>query len=238
MEIKELLKSTSTADIFATDDETRILVRSKDVAADESGLRTEEIPGKGAVCSRMTAHLYRLLETKGFHTAFVEEITDTESLFRREEEIPLLVTVRNYSAGEYPERTGLPEGNALPAATAEFHCTKKGLGKPFINGYDALAMKLVTEGEIEEIVKTAFGVNEALSGYLSTKNIDLVDFTVQFARNKKEIVVTGELSPDTMRLWDKDTHEKLDADRFRNHLGNVADAYREVARRLGISREQ
>ena len=238
MEIKELLESTPTVDICATSDETRILVRSKDVVADESGQRTEEIPGKGAVCSRMTAHLYRLLETKGFHTAFVEEVTDTESLFRREETIPLLITVRSYSAGEYPARTGLPEGTALPAATAEFHCTKKGLGRPFINGYDALAMKLVTEAEIEEIVKTAFHVNEVLSGYLSTKNMDLVDVTIQFARNKDQIIVTGELSPDTMRLWDKVTHEKLDADRFRNQLGNVADAYREVARRLGISREQ
>ena len=94
MEIKELLESTPTVDICATSDETRILVRSKDVVADESGQRTEEIPGKGTVCSRMTAHLYRLLETKGFHTAFVEEVTDTESLFRREETIPLLVTVR------------------------------------------------------------------------------------------------------------------------------------------------
>ena len=150
MEIKELLESTPTVDICATSDETRILVRSKDVVADESGQRTEEIPGKGTVCSRMTAHLYRLLETKGFHTAFVEEVTDTESLFRREETIPLLITVRSYSAGEYPERTGLPEGTALPVATAEFHCTKKGLGRPFINGYDALAMKLVTEAEIEE----------------------------------------------------------------------------------------
>ena len=238
MEIKELLESTPTVDICATSDETRILVRSKDVVADESGQRTEVIPGKGTVCSRMTAHLYRLLETKGFHTAFVEEVTDTESLFRREETIPLLVTVRSYSAGEYPARTGLPEGTALPAATAEFHCTKKGLGRPFINGYDALAMKLVTEAEIEEIVKTAFHVNEVLSGYLSTKNMDLVDVTIQFARNKDQIIVTGELSPDTMRLWDKVTHEKLDADRFRNQLGNVADAYREVARRLGISREQ
>ena len=139
MEKRELLKSTPTADVFATDDETRMLVCSKDVAADESGTRTEEIPGKGTVCNRMTAHLYRLLETRGIRTAFVEEVTDTDSLFRREEEIPLLVTVRNYSAGEYPLRTGLPEGTALPVPTAEFRCTKKGLGMPFINGYDALA---------------------------------------------------------------------------------------------------
>lgn len=238
MEKRMLLSTSPAADVFASEDETKIVVVSKDMIADETGERTEEVPGKGAVCSRMTAHLYRVLETGGIRTAFVEEVTDTESVFRRVEEIPLLVTVRNYSAGNYPERTGLKEGTALPVPTAEFHCTKEGLGMPLINGYDALAMKLVNEAEIEEIVKTAFRVNEVLSSYFEKKNTDLIDVSVRFGRNKKELVVTGGLSPDTMRLWDRETHEKLDADRFRKSLGNVGEAYREVFRRLGISGEQ
>ena len=238
MEKRMLLSTSPAADVFASEDETKIVVVSKDMIADETGERTEEVPGKGAVCSRMTAHLYRVLETGGIRTAFVEEITDTESVFRRVEEIPLLVTVRNYSAGNYPERTGLKEGTALPVPTAEFHCTKEGLGMPFINGYDALAMKLVNEAEIEEIVKTAFRVNEVLSSYFEKKNTDLIDVSVRFGRNKEELLVTGGLSPDTMRLWDRETHEKLDADRFRKSLGNVGEAYREVFRRLGISGKQ
>ena len=238
MEKKELLRSGVTADCYALDEENRMLVLRKDAVLDEASGAWAEVPGKGAVCSRMTAHLYRQLEAKGIRTAFVEEVTDTECVFRRTEEFPFLVKVRNYAAGSYVKRTGLAEGTALAVPAAELRYLKEGLGLPMINGYDVLAMKLAGEAEIEEIVKTAFAVNEALTACFRAQKTDLIDVTLRFGKEKEEIFVTGELSPDTMRLWDAGTHEKLDADRFRRGLGNVEDAYREAFRRLGLTGER
>ncbi len=236
MEKRELLQSGSTADIYRTDDPALILVSRKDAVSDRQSGRTEEIPGKGAVCCRMTNHLYRLLETKGVNGAFVEELTDTDSLFRECEILPFDVIVRNYSAGRYPARTGIAEGTALAVPTVEFVLKKQELGDPMINGYDVLAMKLATEEEIESLVRTAFRVNEVLTPYFQSIGTDLIDLSLEFGRGKDGVILTGELSPDTMRLWDSRTHEKLDKDRFRKGLGNVGDAYREMFGRLNIGR--
>ena len=236
MEKRELLQSGSTADVYRTDDPAVVLVSRKDTVEDRVSGRSEEIPGKGAVCSRMTNHLYRLLETKNVSGAFVEEVTDTDSLFRDTKQLPFDVIVRNYSAGKYPERTGITEGTALAVPTVEFILKNRELGDPMINGYDVLAMQLATEEEIETLVRTAFRVNEVLTPYFKSINTDLIDMELVFGRGKDGVVLTGELSPGTMRLWDSRTHEKLDKDRFRKGLGNVGDAYREMFGRLNIGR--
>lgn len=234
MEKRQLLKDTASYSIYASDDADFEIVVRKNAVEDASSGRTEEVADKAEICNRMTAHLFRILESRGFHTAFREEVTDTESLFRIAVPIPILVTVHNYSAGSYPARTGLPEGTALAAPSMDFHYVSKALGNPMINGYDALAMKLINESEAEAIVKTSFKVNEVLSAYFRDLKIDLIDLEIHFGKIKEDLVLTGDLSPDSMRLWDSVTHEKLDSDRFRKNLGNVRDAYLEVYRRLGI----
>ncbi|MGP1349599.1 MAG: phosphoribosylaminoimidazolesuccinocarboxamide synthase [Stomatobaculum sp.] len=234
MEKREIVSDSSSATVYRTDDLSLLLVLRKDTLSDSASGRTEEIPGKGAVCSRMSAHLFRLLETHGIHTAFVEELTDRECVFRAAEQLPFSLVIRNYSAGAYPERTGLAEGTALPFPVAELRYQKKGLNAALINGYDALALKLVSEDELETAVKTAFRINEILIPYLAERGMELIDLALRFGRGKDGILLTGELSPDTMRLWDRETHQKLDSERFLKELGNVQDAYLEVYRRLGI----
>lgn len=238
MEKREIVSDSSSATVYRTDDLSLLLVLKKDTLSDEASGRSEEIPGKGAVCSRMSAHLFRFLETHGIHTAFVEELTDRECVFRAAEQLPFSLVIRNYSAGVYPDRTGLAEGTALPFPVAELRYQKKGLKAPLINGYDALALKLVSEEELETAVKTAFRVNEILIPYLAERGIELIDISLRFGRGKDGLILSGELSPDTMRLWDRETHQKLDSERFLKELGNVQDAYLEVYKRLGIGEVQ
>ena len=116
----------------------------------------------------------------------------------------------------------------------EFSYKNDDLGDPFINKYYALALELATEEEIEAVTKYAFQVNEVMQAYFASLNIELIDFKIEFGRYHGQVILADEVSPDTCRLWDKDTHEKLDKDRFRRDLGNVEDAYQEVFRRLGI----
>ena len=180
---------TASCAIYASDDAGLEIVVRKNTIEDPADGRTEEVADKAEVCNRMSAHLFRILESRGLHTAFREEVTDTESLFRKAELIPILVTVHNYSAGSYPARTGLPEGTALASPSMDFHYLNRALGNPMINGYDALAMKLVSESAVETIVKTAFRVNEVLSAYFRDLKMDLIDIEIRFGRIKEELVL-------------------------------------------------
>ena len=164
----------------------------------------------------------------------IKEINDRETYVKKVSIVPLEVIVRNYSAGSFAKRMGMEEGIKLKVPTLEFSYKNDDLGDPFINGYYALALDLATQEEIDRIASYAFTVNEVLIEYFASLGIDLIDFKIEFGRYKGEILLADEISPDTCRLWDKDTHEKLDKDRFRRDLGNVEDAYREVFKRLGI----
>ena len=147
--------------------------------------------------------------------------------------VPLEVIIRNISAGSFAKRYGVEEGIVFDEPTIEFSYKNDDLGDPLINAYHALALKLATKEEIETIQTMAFQVNEALKAYFKTLGIDLVDFKLEFGRlSDGTIVLADEISPDTCRLWDDKTHEKLDKDRFRRDLGGVEDAYQEVMRRL------
>lgn len=238
MEKKEIIRDGADASVYRTGDPSLLVVRSKDAVRDDETGRTEEVPGKGAVCNRMSAHLFRRLETEGVKTAFVEELTDRESLFHSAERLPFGVVVRNYSAGAFVQRTALPEGSALAAPTAEFRLDREGARYAMVNGYDCLALKLASAAEIETVVRTAFRINEILTRFFAGIRIDLIDLYLEFGRMKDELLLTGQLSPDSMRLWDSETHQRMDLDRFRKGLGNVGDAYLEVYRRLGIGELQ
>jgi phosphoribosylaminoimidazole-succinocarboxamide synthase len=234
MEKKEMLYEGKAKKVYTTEDSDVLIVSYKDDATALNGLKKGTIVGKGAINNRMTNFIFKKLEAKGVPTHLVEELNDRETAVKKVEIVPLEVIVRNFSAGSFAKKMGMEEGVKFSCPTLEFSYKDDELGDPFINDYYALALNLATKEEIEAITKYAFMVNEALIEYFGALNIDLIDFKIEFGRYHGNIILADEISPDTCRLWDKDTHEKLDKDRFRRDMGNVEDAYEEVFRRLGI----
>ena len=234
MEKRELLYEGKAKKVYTTEDSDILVVSYKDDATAFNGLKKGTIVGKGAVNNRMTNFIFKKLEAKGVPTHLVEELSDRETAVKKVEIIPLEVIIRNYSAGSFAKKMGMEEGVKFSCPTLEFSYKNDDLGDPFINNYYALALNLATQEEIDKITEYAFKVNEVLKEYFDGLNIDLIDFKIEFGRYHGQVILADEISPDTCRLWDKDTHEKLDKDRFRRDLGGVEDAYEEVFRRLGI----
>ncbi len=220
--------------VYTTVDPDVLIVSYKDDATAFNGLKKGTIVGKGAVNNRMTNYIFKKLEEKGVPTHLMEELNDRETVVKKVEIVPLEVIVRNYSAGSFAKKMGMEEGIKFACPTLEFSYKNDDLGDPFINDYYALALELATREEIDKITEYAFLVNDVLKEYFDGLNIDLIDFKIEFGRYHGQVILADEISPDTCRLWDKDTHEKLDKDRFRRDLGGVEDAYEEVFRRLGI----
>ena len=219
--------------MFATDDPRRVIVSYKDDATAFNGEKKGTIAGKGAINNVMSNHLFRLLEQQGVRTHFIEQLSDRETVVEKVAIVPLEVIVRNVAAGSFAKRYGVEEGTAFAAPTIEFSYKNDALGDPLINTYHALALGLATQAELETIKRTAFRVNEVLCAYFDTLNVRLVDFKLEFGRTADgTIVLADEISPDTCRLWDKTTGEKLDKDRFRRNMGGVEQAYQEILSRV------
>jgi len=232
-EKKEQLYEGKAKKVYATQDPNVVIVSYKDDATAFNGLKKGIITGKGAINNRMTNNLMRRLEAKGVPTHLVEELSDRETAVKKVSIVPLEVIIRNLSAGSFAKRYGVEEGIVFDAPTIEFSYKNDDLGDPLINTYHALALKLATAEEIALIKNYAFTVNELLKGFMKEIGIDLVDFKLEFGRTADgQIVLADEISPDTCRLWDEKTHEKLDKDRFRRDLGGAEEAYEEVMRRL------
>ncbi len=233
MEKKEQVYEGKAKKVYATDDANLFIVSYKDDATAFNGLKKGTILGKGAINNRMTNHLMKMLEREGVPTHFVEELSDRDTVVKKVSIVPLEVIIRNISAGSFAKRYGVEEGIVFDAPTIEFSYKNDDLGDPLINSYHALALKLATKEEIETIKKLAFKVNEILVPFMLNLGIRLVDFKLEFGRLADgTIVLADEISPDTCRLWDVNTNEKLDKDRFRRDMGGVEDAYNEVMRRL------
>ena len=219
--------------VFATNDPDVVIVSYKDDATAFNGLKKGTITGKGAINNRMTNNLMRRLEQTGVPTHYVQELSDRETAVKKVSIVPLEVIIRNISAGSFAKRYGVEEGIPFDAPTIEFSYKNDDLGDPLINDSHALALKLATQAEIDLIKKYAFTVNDLLKGYMKEIGIDLVDFKLEFGNTiYGSIVLPYKISPDTCRLWDEKTHEKLDKDRFRRDLGGAEEAYEEVMRRL------
>ena len=233
MEKKELLYEGKAKKVFATDKPDVLLVSYKDDATSFNGLKKGTISGKGAINNRVTNFMMRLLEKNGIPTHFIEELSDRETLVKKVSIVPLEVIIRNISAGSFAKRYGVEEGIVFDRPTIEFSYKNDELGDPLINSYHALALRLAAPEEIETIKTLAFKVNTVLKDFFGKLNIDLVDFKLEFGRlSNGTIVLADEISPDTCRFWDRDTHEKLDKDRFRRDLGGVENAYREIMKRI------
>lgn len=220
--------------VFKTENPDVLIVDYKDDATAFNGVKKGTIVGKGAINNRMTNYLFKRLEKEGVPTHFIEELSDRETAVKAVEIVPLEVIIRNVAAGSFSKKLAIEEGTQLKQPTLEFSYKNDDLGDPFINSYYALGLGLATQEEIDAITRYAFKVNEVLIDYFKNIGIRLIDFKIEFGRYKGQIILADEISPDTCRLWDINTNEKLDKDRFRRDLGNVEDAYQEVFKRLGI----
>ena len=233
MEKLEQLYEGKAKKVFATDDPALYIVEYKDDATAFNGLKKGTIQGKGIINNQMTNHLMRKLEEAGVPTHFVEELSERETAVKKVSIVPLEVISRNISAGSFAKRYGVEEGIVFDEPTIEFSYKNDELGDPLLNRYHALALKLATAEEIDTIERYAFKVNEVLKAFWLSAGVTLVDFKLEFGRlGDGTIVLADEISPDTCRLWDSETHEKLDKDRFRRDLGGVEEAYAEIMKRM------
>ncbi|MEG2039266.1 MAG: phosphoribosylaminoimidazolesuccinocarboxamide synthase [Oscillospiraceae bacterium] len=233
MEKLEQLYEGKAKKVYATSDPELYIVQYKDDATAFNGEKKGTIVGKGVINNQMSNLMMQMLEKKGVPTHFVKELSERETLVKKVKIVPLEVIIRNIAAGSMSKRLAIPEGTVLPQTVLEFSYKDDALGDPLINEYHALAMQLATKEEIAEISAYAFKINELLKEFMLHINIKLVDFKIEFGRTSDgKIILADEISPDTCRLWDKDTNEKLDKDRFRRDMGGVENAYQEVMRRL------
>lgn len=222
--------------VYATTDPDVVLVSYKDDATAFNGLKKGTILGKGVVNNVCSNHMFKLLEKNGVPTHYVEEINDRETYVKKVEIVPLEVIIRNRAAGSFSKRYGVPEGTPLATTVIEFSYKNDDLGDPLINDYHALALKLATKEEIEKIKELAFKVNDFMKKYFMEIGVELIDFKLEFGRYKGQIILADEISPDTCRFWDAKTGEKLDKDRFRRDMDDVDKGYREMMKRMGLTK--
>ncbi|AIS51764.1 phosphoribosylaminoimidazole-succinocarboxamide synthase PurC [Thermoanaerobacter kivui] len=233
MKKTELLYEGKAKKVYKTEDENFYIIEYKDDATAFNGLKRGTIHQKGVLNNKISAILFALLERNNIPTHYVKKLSDREMLVKKVEILPLEVLVRNYAAGSLSKRLGIEEGKKLKTTVLEFCYKSDELGDPMINEYHIEAMDLATKEEVETIKKMSLKINDILSEYFLSKDIILVDFKLEFGRCREGVILADEISPDTCRLWDKNTMEKLDKDRFRRDLGNVEEAYIEILKRLG-----
>lgn len=235
MEKKEMLYEGKAKKVYTTEDENLYIVDYKDDATAFNGKKKGQIAGKGVINNRMSNFLMAKLEKAGVPTHFVEEISDRETVVKKVKIVPLEVIIRNVAAGSFSKRFGVEEGKALLNPTLEYCLKDDALDDPMINDYQITAIGAATKEDLATIADLTFRVNEFLKDYFLSLNIELVDFKIEFGKTPDgQIILADEISPDTCRLWDATTHAKLDKDRFRRDLGDVEEAYIEVAKRMGL----
>ena len=219
--------------VYLTDDPDVLIVDYKDDATEFNGEKKGTIVGKGAINNRMSNYLFKQLEKEGIPTHLIEELSDRETAVKKVSIVPLEVIVRNVSAGSFSKRLGVPEGTEVTEPTIEFSYKNDELGDPLINEYFARALNLASWDEIETIKKYAFKINEVLKEFFLAAELRLIDFKIEFGRYHGTIILADEISPDTCRLWDAKTKQKLDKDVFRRDLGDLTEAYQLILAKLG-----
>lgn len=234
MEKKEAIYEGKAKILYATENPDQLICYYKDDATAGNGAKKGTIVDKGIMNNKITMFFFDLLAKEGgIENHVVEVIDDRNVLVKKLEIVPLEVIIRNVAAGSLAKRLGMEEGVPMSMPVIEMCYKNDDLGDPMVNNYHILACKLATAEELKEIEAQALKINDIMVKYLKTKDIDLIDFKLEFGRDKDgKIVLADEISPDNCRFWDSNTHEKLDKDRFRRDLGNVEDAYKEILRRL------
>ena len=233
MQKLEKLYEGKAKQVFATNDPEIVMVHYKDDATAGDGEKKGTIRDKGIVNNKLSNALMQKLEKEGIPTHYVEELNDRDTLVKKVQIVPLEVIIRNVAAGHFSLRMGVPEGKVFKTPILEYSYKNDDLHDPLMNAYHAVALKLATWEEIELIKKYAFAVNDTLKAFWSECGVTLVDFKLEFGKTVDgQIVLADEISPDTCRLWDSKTNEKLDKDRFRRDMGGVEDAYNEMMKRV------
>ena len=233
MEKREMMYEGKAKKVFRTDKEDLLIVDYKDDATAFNGQKKGQILGKGAVNNVMANIIFQMLEEKGIPTHFVEQLSERETLVKAVRILPLEVIIRNVTAGSFSKRYGVEEGRLLARPILEFSYKNDDLGDPLINDDHILALELATEEELAMVRKYAFMVNDALKEFFLEKGLKLIDFKIEFGKTADgTILLADEISPDTCRLWDVVTNEKMDKDRFRRDLGNVEETYQEDLSRM------
>ena len=218
--------------VFATDNPDELRVYFKDDATALNGLKKGTIVNKGVLNNKISSFFFEMLGQAGIPHHFIKPLSDREMLVKKLTILPIEVVVRNIAAGSLAKRIGWEEGRKMPCTVVELYYKDDALGDPLINNFHIAALGLATPEQVKNLEDMALKINELLTAYLKTKNIELIDFKLEFGTHKGEVLLGDEISPDTCRFWDTVTSEKLDKDRFRRDLGNVEDAYREVLKRL------
>jgi len=218
--------------MYETENPDELLVYYKDDATAGNGAKKGTILEKGIMNNKISAFFFDLLAKNGIEHHYVNMPSDREMIVKKLDIIPLEVVIRNVAAGSLAKRLGLEEGTKMSQPIVELYYKCDELNDPMINHFHIKAMNFATQEEINEIEAAGLKVNEIMTKYLATKNIELIDFKLEFGKFKGKIILGDEISPDNCRFWDSETHEKLDKDRFRRDMGNVEDAYKEILHRL------
>ena len=232
MEKREMMYEGKAKKVYATDEADKVVIYYKDDATAFNGEKKGQIEDKGVMNNAITSMIFELLEKKGVKTHFIKKLSEREQLCRKVEIVPLEVIVRNIAAGSMAKRLGLNEGLELKTTVFELSYKNDDLGDPLINDHHAVAIGLTTFEELKKIYDMTAKVNEVLKELFLKQNIKLIDFKIEFGKADGEIYLADEISPDTCRLWDATTNEKLDKDRFRRDMGNVKEAYIEILKRM------
>ena len=232
MEKKEQRYEGKAKKVYATDDPKLYIVSYKDDATAFNGEKKGQIADKGVVNNTMSNILFALLEDAGVPTHLVRQLSDRETLVKAVEILPLEVIIRNVAAGSFSKRYGVDEGTPLDRPTLEFSYKKDELGDPLINDDHILALKLATEAELAQVRVFAHKVNQVMKEFFLARGLKLIDFKIEFGKADGQILLADEISPDTCRLWDVNTDEKMDKDRFRRDLGKLEETYQAVLARV------
>lgn len=229
-----LLYEGKAKQLFETDDENILFVSYKDSATAFNGEKKEDIDGKGILNNKITTILFEQLKSKGIESHFVEQISDKEQLVRKVDIIPLEVVVRNIAAGSLSKRLGIKEGTPLKHTIVEFYYKDDELGDPLLTNAHIELLALATPEEIDTLQTKALEINQVLQPIFKEIGVTLIDFKLEFGKTANgEILLADEISPDTCRLWDDKTNNKLDKDVFRRNLGSLTEVYEIILSRLG-----
>lgn len=218
--------------LYETEDPDLLIQEFKDDATAFDATKRGTILNKGIINNKLSEKIFGIIAKSGIPTHFVERLNDRDMLVKRVRIVPIEVTMRNIVAGGMAKLLGLEEGIVLKEPVLEYHYKEDKLHDPLINDYHIKALGVATEKELAAIAKYSFKINDILKKFFDSKGLTLVDFKLEFGNFKGKIILADEISPDTCRLWDSKTKEKLDKDRFRRDLGNVEEAYQEVLRRV------
>lgn len=235
MEKREQLYAGKAKSVFATDDPSRVVMVYRNDTSAFDGKKLAQLDRKGMVNNRFNAFVMQKLQAAGIPTHFEKLLSDTESVVRKLDMVPLECVVRNFTAGSIVRRYGLEEGLPVNPPTFELFLKSDKLGDPMVNESHALAFGWATPGQLAEMKALTYQVNDVLKKMFDDAGMLLVDYKLEFGVSEGRLMLGDEFSPDGCRIWDKATRRKMDKDRFRQDLGDVIETYEEVGRRLGIA---